>query len=71
QNTFIRSAGVSRAGNGRRKMETNNDQCCGTCRYHVFDKKMIDWYCSNSECDEYTIFTPFEDGVICDEWEER
>lgn len=46
------------------------DECCGKCKYH----KWISGYkyeCNNSECDCFTDYTDFDDGVDCEYFEEK
>ena len=44
---------------------------CGTCGLHCYDRERDDWYCNNPSCDLYTYFTGYDDGLECDEYEER
>lgn len=45
--------------------------CCGTCRYHRFNKGYGDWECQNEDSDNYLDFTGYDDGFLCDAYEER
>ncbi|WP_373829783.1 hypothetical protein [Bacteroides heparinolyticus] len=42
-------------------------QCCGTCKWHEYDKAGKDWVCVNDVSENVAEFTSYEDS--CDEWE--
>lgn len=46
-----------------------NNECCGTCQYHVnLDEE---WICDNKESDGYGCGTSFDDGKDCMDYKER
>ena len=45
--------------------------CCGTCRHHRFNQGYGDWECRNEDSDNYMDFTGYDDGSLCDAYEER
>lgn len=47
----------------------NKCKCCGTCKWHFFERENKDWACVNKDADDYTDFTEYEH--CCEEWEER
>lgn len=47
----------------------SNEKCCGTCKFHYFDKDDEAWVCDNPESDCYADFTDYEDA--CEEHEQR
>ena len=42
-------------------------ECCGTCKWHEYDKAGKDWVCVNDASENVADFTGYEDS--CDEWE--
>lgn|GEM_PF-1012867 len=46
-------------------------KCCGTCRWHRREKDSLDWFCDNPDCDNYADYTGYEDGFLCNEYEQR
>lgn len=46
---------------------TENEEICGTCRYHRNDG--TDWVCINQDSEYYSDWTEY--GDQCEEWEER
>ena len=49
----------------RKKM----DECCGTCKYHVWENYSMGWVCCCADSEYLSDWTEYEDK--CDEWEER
>ena len=45
------------------------EQCCGTCKFHEYDKAWDDWECSNLDSEDCGGYTPY--NHCCDEYEER
>lgn len=46
-----------------------NEQCCGTCKWHKYNKSGEDWECSNIFADDCGDYTPYVH--YCEEYEER
>lgn len=46
---------------------TENEEICGTCRYHRNDG--TDWVCINKDSEYCSDWTEY--GDQCEEWEER
>lgn len=46
-------------------------KCCGTCRWHRREKDSLDWFCDNLDCDNYADYTGYEDGFLCEKYEQR
>lgn len=44
--------------------ETYNKECCGTCRWHIYDPSEEDFVCMNEDCDYYALVTSYTD--ICE-----
>lgn len=44
-------------------------ECCGTCRYCVYDEYTGEWLCTNIDSDNYSMDTSYSDR--CSEWEKR
>lgn len=51
----------------------DDNQCCGTCKYHVKDTKWFegvgDYTCENAGSEYSMCYTGYTD--VCDAWEER
>ena len=50
-------------------MSMNEGKCCGTCKFHFYDRDDEDWVCDNLESECYMDFTGYEDS--CEEFEAR
>jgi hypothetical protein len=46
-----------------------DDKCCGTCKYHGFEKLSDGFSCVNEQSEYFADFTEYNDS--CEEWEER
>ena len=46
-------------------------RCCGTCRFHRYDKDAQDWMCTNLDSESFADYTGYEDGVFCQDWKAR
>lgn len=46
-------------------------KCCGTCRFHRYDKYFDDWACENLNSDYFADFTEYDEGFFCEFYEER
>ena len=47
--------------------EKANDRCCGTCKYHEYEKASQGWVCVNDKSDFLSDWTEY--GDYCEEWE--
>lgn len=45
------------------------DKCCGTCKYHLFEKVSFGFVCVNGDSEYCADWTDYNDS--CEEWEER
>ncbi len=43
-------------------------KCCGTCKYHEYDYKSLDWVCCNPDSEYEAEWTDY--GDRCAEYEE-
>ncbi len=49
-------------------MRENEEQCCGTCKWHQ-NEKTVGWACANPDSEYYADWTEY--GDTCEEWEGR
>ena len=54
---------------GFKDEQERKEQCCGTCKYHQFEKGLQDWVCANAASIWAGDATDYKDN--CTEWEER
>ncbi len=45
------------------------DECCGTCKYHRYDRNEQEWICNCQRSDNYADYTEYSD--YCENWEDR
>ena len=55
-----------------------DDKCCGTCKHHFKhvwngpgDLHKDDWWCACEDSDAYGAYTDYDDGFLCEEYEQR
>ena len=46
-----------------------DNEVCGTCRFHFYDKEEQEWVCDCLDSEHFTDFTEY--GDTCEEWEDR
>ena len=44
-------------------------ECCGTCKYHCYEKADQGWICTKDSSDYCADWTDYDD--CCDEYEEK
>lgn len=45
------------------------NECCGTCRYHYHEGISAGWVCVNADSEYCSDWTEYD--FCCDEWEDR
>lgn len=45
------------------------NECCGMCKYHVYDRDTEEWYCMLEHGEYYGYVTGYDDG--CSDFEDR
>lgn len=48
---------------------SNDEKCCGICRWHSHEYITDGWVCVNDQSDNCTDFTDYDH--CCEEWEAR
>jgi hypothetical protein len=51
------------------KSKEEQEQCCGSCRWHYYTEPDDDWICTNPNSENYADFTEYAHS--CEEYQSR